>query len=62
LEVRLKAVKLYVEERLPSALICGELKVSRKQVYEWGVPGTHDLSPILGSSRDTRLVSNTRET
>lgn len=55
LEVRLKAVKLYVEERLPSALICGELKVSRKQVYEWAKryrkEGEEGLRPREGVRR-----------
>ena len=34
-ELRLRAVKLYVEEGLPSNLICQELGVNRGLLYKW---------------------------
>lgn len=34
-EVRLKAAKLYLEEKLPSRLICQELGITPKILYKW---------------------------
>ena len=34
-ELRLKAVKLYLEEGLPSDLVCQELEVERKTLWKW---------------------------
>ena len=60
-ELRLKAVKLYVEEKLPSALICRELKVSKKQLYEWakryregGEEGLNPREPVRHSCPPAR--------
>jgi transposase InsO family protein len=56
-ELRLKAVKLYLEEKLPSKLICQELGVNRKAVWKWvqryrqyGEDGLKPRVPVRGGS------------